>query len=240
MTAGIPCLGLSGLFVILTAAVTPIWRLARRDGDQIRPVRVRAVFALAAAIAAATWLSWTATAFVLGSLIGVAHHANFGTFFGVPIIVVSLLMLLGIIGVAEVAAHVLPHRATPTSPPVHRVEMPDYRAHLVPAVRRRATSSPPSRVKTSTKSVAPPNRAAVPRRAANAISLRRRELATQRARLRNAREEALTAWDQLLAQLDSNNEELRAFSRAITTLVDLQAGERTGHERVPAAGTRRQ
>lgn len=215
MTAGIPCLGLSGLFVVLTAAVSPIWRFVRGEGNRVRPVRLRTVLSLTVAIAVATWITWYALSFVLGhaSRSGGHGHANYGSFLGVPVIVVSLLMLLAIVGAAEVAARLLPHRSTPANPPIRRVQA--ERAGE-PAVKPRRSEN---------TSPAEPD-AAHPT-SHGAINSRRNDLATQRARLRTARETATVAWGTLLEQLDSNNEELRHFTRAITTIADLRSSERT-------------
>jgi hypothetical protein len=234
VTAGIPCLGLSGLFIILMAAVTPIWRLARLDRDSVRPVRVQSVLALTAAIAAATVFCWYGLSFLLGLGSGRYASAKFGSFFGVPIIVVSLLMLVAIIVVAEIAAHVLPRRLTPLNPPV-RPALPPVRSeplvHL--ALGAHACTPVAQRFETTTRGTAPPSN--VRPSQGVAVDLRSRQLATQRARLVSALEEAMSAWDQLLEQLDSITEELRLYSRAIATLVDKQVAERTERERLLAA-----
>jgi len=129
VTAGVPGLGLSGLFVMLSVIVMPAWRTKHRARAQVRPVRVLPLLAIATAIAATTWLTWEAVSLGL-------HHASTGStgstrphghasfivsFFGVPVILISLAILIAVVGLAELLAHTVEARPTPTAPAVQRI-----------------------------------------------------------------------------------------------------------------------
>lgn len=186
MTAGVPGLGLSGLFVMLTAIAMPLWRV-RGKTSRVRPVRVRSILLLAALIGAATWLVWQALSIVSERVAGTHRHghANFGSLFGVPVILISLALLAAIIGAAEVAARVLPARPTPKNPPV-------------PSVRTAARRDPTAIATTKTTVPAP---RATPA-GDNTIDARCRELADACTQLRSARQQVANTHDRILERFD--------------------------------------
>jgi hypothetical protein len=196
MTAGIPGLGLSGVFVMLSAILTPLWCAVRRDSSPVRPVRVRSILGLALLIVLVTWATWEVLAFAMGHTVDGTHehaHAHFGTFMGVPILLISLGMLFAIVGTAEVMARVLPVRPTPVNPPV-------------PSVR--TETPPPAEEPDEVPATSADDR----------IDARCRELEDQRAQLRAAQENAADACARLLERLDSEREDMRALASFVSNL----------------------
>jgi hypothetical protein len=208
MTAGVPGLGLSGLFVMLSAAIMPLWRLRRGQTNRVRPVRVHTILGLALVIAAATWLTWEALAFTIGRLAGTQRHVNFGTFAGLPIILASLLMVFVIIGAAELVARVVPANPTPVNPPVRSVRTAP---RPEPAAPQAAASDEPI---DETQAVS----------GDGDIEARCRELADQRAQLRTARENAAHACDRLLERLDTERAHVRALTNKVSALDSASSG----------------
>lgn len=120
MTAGVPGLGLSGLFVLICAVVMPL-RAARRHEPAAHPVRPLGMLGIAAVIIAAVWLTWlTASSVVQRVSTGDGRHqaGPLGEFFGLPLVVVSLAILATVLLGAELASHIVATRPTPTDPPV--------------------------------------------------------------------------------------------------------------------------
>jgi hypothetical protein len=178
------------LFVILTALAAPLWRLSKPN-NQVRPVRLRTILALAVVIAALTWLTWQAVALTIGRIANTHRHvhANFGSFFGVPVILISLAMLFAIVGTAELAARVLPARLTPANPPVRSVR----------AFGRIGTANANNQ----------PQRAA-PTFVEAPSAPHSRELGDQRAQLHAVREPAAVTLDRLLERLEIARADIRS------------------------------
>jgi len=214
--------------VLLSAAATPLWRVTRGETNHVRPVRVRSILALAALIAAATWITWQALALTIGRVAGTHRHVhtNFGSIFGVPVILISLAMLFAIVGAAELAARVLPARPTPLNPPV-----PSVRAAQSPELTRIGTQS----------STAPSPLGAAPS-SETAIDARCRELADHRAQLHTARENAANACERLLERFDADRLDIRALTTTLTALAatsDKRDRPHSGDYRSPAHAYRR-
>jgi hypothetical protein len=131
ITAGIPGLGLSGLFVLISALSLP---LARRGRDS-RAVVAR-LFRLAVIMTAAIILTWEAiveafTALhparrssaqpagraVAGSGPGFWHLPGIGSWH-LPIIAISLAIIVLVVATAEALLQLVGVRPTPTPPPV--------------------------------------------------------------------------------------------------------------------------
>jgi hypothetical protein len=122
MSAGLPGLGLSGLFVLLSALGNPIIQLARRRRRQAGRTRVGPIFALSVAMAMAIMGIWDGL-FRGAEVLGYqpSHHSGANApipFASVPVVLVSLSILAAIVTTAELALHVSRPRTTPTPPPL--------------------------------------------------------------------------------------------------------------------------
>jgi hypothetical protein len=107
VTAGLPALGLNGLFVILCALVIPLRR--RADG---RPRRTRFLVALAIAVSIATVALWQ---------LGLSAATRGPTVsLGVPAILITLGVLGGILLVPELQYRLQGVRPTATPPAIPR------------------------------------------------------------------------------------------------------------------------
>jgi len=136
VTAGVPGLGLSGLFLVASVLVMPLLR--RRPGE-VRPTRRRALVVLAVAIAAATWGTWALVAGAVGAGREGARAAGLGgTHAGVPALLVSIAIVALILAVTEILALVLRPRPTPTEPPI----TPIHRSGPTPGPNRPASGIP--------------------------------------------------------------------------------------------------
>lgn len=118
MTAGLPGLGLSGLFMLLTALLVPAVHAARHGlrGHDRRTVRL---FTLAAASVLIVVLVWAMLALVAPSAPwlfpqGVRHAGVLA----VPAVVISSAILIGVLVVPEVLLRTIGSRPTPALPPV--------------------------------------------------------------------------------------------------------------------------
>lgn len=121
MTAGVPGLGLSGLFLMASIIVMPF---LRRRPAEVRSTPRRGLFGLAAAIAVATWASWTLVAVGVGigtGADGTRSASLGGTVAGMPAILVSLALVALLVAITEILARLLPHRPTPSEPPIVRL-----------------------------------------------------------------------------------------------------------------------
>ena len=131
ITAGVPGLGLSGLFVLLSGLVLPLAR--RRRGSRVPVARL---FGLAVIMTAAIIVTWEVI-FGAAALMHTAVPARplSGTPAGhglgrLPIIVVSVSIMLLVIATGEVLLHLVGVRPTPTPPPIEAappVELPPGR-----------------------------------------------------------------------------------------------------------------
>jgi hypothetical protein len=111
MNAGLPGLGLSGLFVVLTTLGMPLVR-ARRRRRSWQPL-----FVLAALVATVGVLGWIAASlFVAGPLGGRRTHS--GSVVGLPVFVLSLAILAVLLLAPEVLLWTIGTRPTPALPPV--------------------------------------------------------------------------------------------------------------------------
>lgn len=135
MTAGIPGLGLSGLFALLCALSLP---LARR-----RRVPVTRLLGLAAVMAAAVVLTWETLVEVLAVLHGAGvtgprlrPPAILGHgFWQVPIIAISAATMVLVIAAGEALLHLVGVRPTPTPAPVRSGLPRDQYLSAPPAAR---------------------------------------------------------------------------------------------------------
>ena len=131
MTAGVPGLGLSGLFLLASVIAMPMLR--RRPGE-VRPTRRRGLAVMAVAIAATTWAAGSVVSLAAGIGTGEARTAGLGgTVAGVPAILVSLAIVTLVVVMTEFLALVLRSRPTPTPPPVVRRLGPTPREPGAPA-----------------------------------------------------------------------------------------------------------
>jgi hypothetical protein len=141
MTAGVPGLGLGGLFALLAALCLPMLR--SRRGSAARLVGMALVIVVAA-IAAWQVVAWLYTVVsspderssVTGAEIGGAHglsHPAIGQLFGVPIIVISVGLMLAMLAGGEALYRILGVRPTPTPPPIPAPRPPAVRTTRTPA-----------------------------------------------------------------------------------------------------------
>lgn len=116
MTAGVPGLGLAGLFLMASVLAMPLLR--RRPGE-VRPTRRRALVTLAVAIAGATWGTWALVAVAVGAGREGARAAGLGgSFAGIPALAISVAIVGLILAATEMLALILGPRPTPTEPPI--------------------------------------------------------------------------------------------------------------------------
>ena len=133
--AGVPGLGLSGLFVLLSGLALPLarrWRGLRQG----QPVPVARLFGLAVIMTAAIIVTWavlfraatalhaTAPTRPLGGTV-VSHDSQ-----GLPILAISVSIMLLLIATGEVLRLLVGVRPTPTPPPIEAappVELPPGR-----------------------------------------------------------------------------------------------------------------
>ena len=144
ITAGVPGLGLSGLFVLLSGLVLPLARLRR--GPRVPVTRL---FGLAVIMTAAIIVTWEVI-FGAAALLHTAAPARplSGTLAGhgpgrLPIIAVSASIMLLVIATGEVLLHLVGVRPTPTPPPIEAalpVELPPGRGER----RSRPTQGAPA------------------------------------------------------------------------------------------------
>lgn len=124
MSAGLPGLGLSGLFILLSAFGMPV---LRRNGR--RKGRLLVLGVVIAAAAVASWdlmsvvvrtLTEHTTVIVTGGPGGPQRHTVTTFAFGnsVPVLAISLGILGALLVGAELAAHLLRGHKTPLPPPV--------------------------------------------------------------------------------------------------------------------------
>ncbi|MBO0831178.1 MAG: hypothetical protein J2P28_04915 [Actinobacteria bacterium] len=119
MIAGVPGLGLSGLFVLLSALALP---LARRP--TARRVQVARLFTLAVIMTAAVILSWEAIVATVDAIHIGGHAAPvIATMAGNaiwrrPVIVVSVTVMIAVLAMAQALLHLVGVQPTPTPPPV--------------------------------------------------------------------------------------------------------------------------
>ena len=122
MTAGVPGLGLSGLFVLLSALALP---LARRGG--LPRGRLIALFKLGVVMSLAVIASWQAMSeaftFINHDASSAHGHAPAGLVLGVwswpaPVVVISTSVMVLVILAGEALLHLVGTRLTPTPPPV--------------------------------------------------------------------------------------------------------------------------
>lgn len=121
MIAGLPGVGLSGLFVLLSALGAPIIELARPQRGRVGRGRVAALFGLSIVMVLGLVGAWNALVLVARLLGHPAHHPSGPSFTpvaSVPVVVVSLCIVLAIVAAAEVALHVVRPQLTPTPPPL--------------------------------------------------------------------------------------------------------------------------
>jgi len=119
VTAGVPGLGLSGLFLMASILVMPLLR--RRPGEA-RPARRRGLLMLAVAIAAATWGAWALVAIAVGAGRKGAGAAGLGgTVAGIPALAISVAIVGLVLAATEILALILHPRPTPTEPPIARM-----------------------------------------------------------------------------------------------------------------------
>jgi peptidoglycan/LPS O-acetylase OafA/YrhL len=104
VTAGIPGLGLSGLFMLASALMLPFLRRRNRRASRRRSAGGRLV-AMAVAMGALVSGVWV--------FVGAPRS-------GPPLVLVSLAILGAILAVAELALHLIGAEPTPTPPPVIR------------------------------------------------------------------------------------------------------------------------
>jgi hypothetical protein len=109
MTAGVPGLGLSGLFALLSALALP---LTRRDAPRRR--QMVAPFVLAVVISVAVVAAWQ----MVAALVAVAARSGHAAHGGVPILVISVAVVCEIVAYAEVVFRVFPHQPTPSPEPI--------------------------------------------------------------------------------------------------------------------------
>jgi hypothetical protein len=124
LTAGVPGLGLSGLFVLMSALALPA---VRRNGAPRR--RVAVLFRLGVIMSVAVIGTWQAISATTFTLIG---HGSAGLLLGgwswpAPIIVISAAVMLLVILASEALLHLVGVRLTPTPPPVPVVAVPERR-----------------------------------------------------------------------------------------------------------------
>lgn len=124
MSAGLPGLGLSGLFVLISALFAPITRIGRPRPSSVRPTRVGPIFLLSLVIAIAVVGVWDGV-LALAELFRdhASHHSGHSAaastaFASVPVLFISLSIMLVIIVGAELALHLSGPQVTRTPPPI--------------------------------------------------------------------------------------------------------------------------
>src|SRR4051812_16839372 len=133
MSAGLPGLGLSGLFVLLSALVLPLAHGFRSRTSLGHRVRIAPLLGLTAAITAAALCSWWIVALLVHTVVSSGSKTSSGAaeIYGVPVIVVSLGILAVVLVLPEVLLHTIGTKPTPAVPPVERprrlTEPPDDR-----------------------------------------------------------------------------------------------------------------
>lgn len=153
MTAGIPGLGLSGLFALLCALGLPLARGRR--------VPITRLLGLAVVMAAGVLLTWEAIVEGITVLhgTGVVSNRSFTSatlghgFWQVPVIAISSSIMVLLIAAGEALLHLVGVKPTPTPPPVRAFLPPDeYRSapprygHRVPTGRKPGEQNEQSRM----------------------------------------------------------------------------------------------
>lgn len=114
MTAGLPAMGLSGLFVLLTALALPFMRPGREAYAAMKDRRIARTFLLAALSTLLAGATWTLIEVVHRVFAAGPATANSGA----PVLAVSLGVLAVVILLPEVLLLALGTRPTPTPPPI--------------------------------------------------------------------------------------------------------------------------
>jgi hypothetical protein len=139
MNAGLPGIGLSGLFALLSGLFLPISVMVRRASRNGRP-KVRALIAMTLVVVLLDVMLWYFVAKLLGAT-GSGHwHIRIGHF-SVPTMLITLLVLTVGVLFIEVCAGLLPTKVPPVVPlpdPIWLVEEdaaahPDPETHAVQA-----------------------------------------------------------------------------------------------------------
>jgi len=135
MTAGVPGLGLSGLFALLSALVLPALPRGSRRRRQVVPL-----FVLALVITAAVLGSWELISALVGTAGRDGKAVSISGQAGVPILVISLTLMCAVIGVAETLHLVVGLTPTPTPEAIptacrrrDRVRLPQHRQWAIVA-----------------------------------------------------------------------------------------------------------
>lgn len=127
MTAGVPGLGLGGLFALLAALYLPLLRTGSKRGSG--RLFAMAIVIVAAALLAWQCVSWLYTAVSSGQPAPIGHGKTggvamamqpLGQLFGVPVIVISLVLMTLLLVAGEVLFRVLGVRRTPMPAPIPR------------------------------------------------------------------------------------------------------------------------
>lgn len=127
MTAGVPGLGLGGLFALFAALGLPLLRSRSRGG-------AGRLFAMALLIVAAAVLAWQSLAWLYSAVSSGASTGSagdtlkrgpaavaqpvMGHLFGMPVIAISLALMTFLLLAGELSFRVLGVRPTPLPPPV--------------------------------------------------------------------------------------------------------------------------
>jgi len=124
MTAGLPGIGLSGLWALASALFIPIDRIIARH-DRSRSDPPRTLFTFGVVIVAAIVLSWEVVVRLVHAIGGEsasAHHQLNMPSAGQPLfpttLVISLGIILVVVGAAELLLRAVRPSLTPTPPPV--------------------------------------------------------------------------------------------------------------------------
>lgn len=115
MTAGVPGLGLSGMLVLISALLLPMHSQHRSTR------RILQSIAIAVAIIGAIVLTWAGTAVLIKSLSGQPKQGTpgpLGSFFGFPLMAVSIAILAALVFGAQLLSWTCHSRPTPTGQPV--------------------------------------------------------------------------------------------------------------------------
>ena len=128
ITAGVPGLGLSGLFVLLSGLVLPLAR--RRRGSRVPVARLFGLAVIMTAAIIVTWAVIFGAAALLHTAVPARPLAGTVACHGpgrLPIIAVSASIMLLVIASGEVLLHLVGVRPTPTPPPIEAagpIELP--------------------------------------------------------------------------------------------------------------------
>jgi hypothetical protein len=132
MNAGLPGIGLSGLFALLSGLFLPISVMVRRTSRNGRP-KVRALVAMALIVVLLDVILWYFVGKLLGATVPGRWHIRIGHF-SVPTMLITLLVLTVGVLFIEVCAALLPTKIPPVVPlpdPIWLVEE-ELAAHAGP------------------------------------------------------------------------------------------------------------